>query len=83
MNFAVIPLETPNPEFTETITEIDSGAYLQYQPNVFFVRFSGTAASLSKKLGFTKNTGSKDGIVIAVKDYFGYGNADLWSWLDQ
>lgn len=83
MNFAVIPFDKPKEDFIETVTDIDSGAYLQYQPNVIFVRFSGTAASLAGKLGFTEATGPNDGIVIAAKDYFGYGKADLWGWLDQ
>ena len=82
MNYAVIPLTDPGADFLEIINGIDSGAYVDYAPKVYFVRFKGTPASLSVAVGFDSESPT-DGIVIASKDYNGYANADLWGWLEQ
>ena len=83
MNFAVIPFNDPGPEFQEIIDRIDPGAYVAYAPKVYFVRFTGTAASLASAVGFTGESRAMPGVVVASQDYFGYGNTDLWGWLSQ
>lgn len=91
MNFAIIPFEDPSPDFINTIMNIDSGAYIQYAPKIYFVNFSGTADSLATRVGFSKsatvgilgNAVPKPGIVLRISDYFGYGNASMWDWLKK
>lgn len=82
MNFAVIPLDDPGPDFLADIQRIDSSAYVSYSPTIYFVRFDGTAASLAATLGF-HDSRKRFGVVIPAKGYFGYANRDLWDWLQR
>ena len=83
MIYAVIPLADPNYDLLGAVKQIDSGAYVDYAPRVYFVRFNGTASSLAKAVGFSEDSHSLDGVVTTFEDFFGYGNADLWGWLDR
>ena len=82
MNFAVIPLGDPGPDFLADIQRIDSSAYVVYSPKIYFVRYDGTSTSLAATLGFSNND-KRFGVVIPAKGYFGYASQDLWGWLQS
>ena len=83
MNYAVVPLTNGKEDIRRAIEEIDKSYYSDYAPDIYFVRFSGTARALSEKLGFGNEDEDEElsGIVMLIDDYFGYANADLWTWL--
>ena len=79
--FAVVPLSGDSAQLLERIEGIDSSFYDAYGPTVFFVRFNGTAQSLSNRLKFSSEDRDGSGFVLAVDDYFGHANKSLWDWL--
>ena len=91
--YAVIPLSGQEHDLRPTIGTIDGGAYLNYEPTVYFVRFSGTSRRLAEILGFSgqpelalgdeAKTKPSSGVVVGVKDYYGFANQDLWNWLGE
>lgn len=90
MNYAVVPLTNGKEDIRGAIERIDKSYYSDYAPDIYFVRFSGTARALSEKLGFGNDDEDdnddedeeRSGIVLLIDGYFGYANADLWTWLN-
>ena len=83
--YVVIPLSDEHPSLREIVQEIDSGAYVSYEPKVYFLRSTaGTAEGLSERLGFTPTTGNnKPGVVLRISEaeYYGFASGDLWTWV--
>ena len=86
MRYAVVPFRTPaDPEeFQRRVEEVDDAAYMQYHPTIYFLSYSGTPTALAKRLGIasTDDKPGKPALVVAVESYSGYGNRDLWRWLE-
>lgn len=58
------------------------GDLLEVAPDKFFVKFEGTSADLSEKLGFTEGvTGT--GLVLLVSAYNGRAPKSIWEWVVQ
>ena len=83
MIYAVIPFVEQPDDFEKRLEEIDGAAYTSYAPKIYFVRYQGTAQALSEKVGFNSKSRSRPGIVIGTEEYFGFGNVDLWKWLER
>lgn len=87
MRYAIVPFGTPaNPEeFQKKVQDVDGAAYTQYHPLIYFVSFSGAPGDLAKRLGMLPPEGQEGtpGIVIGADLVSGYGNNDLWRWMDE
>ncbi|MCY3956635.1 MAG: hypothetical protein OXF47_11665 [Nitrospira sp.] len=81
MIYAVVPLEEDT-DLGEAIKQIDTKAYVDHAPHIYFVSYEGSSAELAKSLGFTsKNEPPIVGIVLRVGPYHGYASGELWEWL--
>ena len=81
MIYAIIPFGDDR-DLSAAVRKVDPTAYTSYQPKAYFVSYKGTAETLSNAVGFTSNNPS-DGVVLAIQQYFGFANNDLWQWMDQ
>jgi len=80
--FAVIPLSESALDLQKALEGIQT-VYRDYEPNVLFVQYGGTAKQLAERVGFSQQHGAKNGIVVEVVDYYGYANTNLWRWLER
>ena len=82
MIYAVIPLDKDVPELEDRVTAVHAGAYTTYKPRAYFVSFAGTTGALFEKLRLDELSGSRDVVILPVTNYTGWGNQDLWDWME-
>lgn len=81
MLFAVIPFRG-HESIHEALQEMDA-TYICHEREsgrVFFVEHDSTTKQLKDKIGLN-GTLDASGIVLAVTNYNGFANPDLWEWL--
>lgn len=52
-------------------------------PSTWFVSFNGTSRELSERIGLANGVSGAQGAVIAIGNWYGYGPADLWEWINS
>ena len=83
MIYAVFVLDEDAEDYdlTSAVRKVDDEAYVTYAPRAYFLSFKGPASSLRKLLGLKDYPINV--FVAAIKENFGFANADLWEWIKE
>ena len=97
MIYAVIPLQDNEAYRTELEARIEKlknegsvsqplspiPVYSDYAPKAYFVGYNGTSRELSEKLGYGGESENLIGlgIVVEIRNYYGYASQTLWDWM--
>jgi hypothetical protein len=78
--FAVISTKEPQ-KLTASVTEkIPDGDRYKLTSDSWLVSFPGTTTQLTESIGISDGTAGS-AVVLAVGNYFGRANPDIWEWL--
>jgi hypothetical protein len=82
--FTVIQQNASGDKGTLDAAVRDSGlSHYPVQPDVWLVKFEGTAAGLCDRLEITPDGAMGTAVVTEVTSYYGRANPAVWSWLRQ
>lgn len=79
--YLVITPTSPAPPAVESaVAKLFRDNFYKHSPHSWFVASKKTAKAISDELGFTEGKVGT-GIVMALGDYYGRANRDMWAWI--
>jgi hypothetical protein len=79
--FAVIE-GAENPALAANIRRIYPDDHLKLSgPGQWLISDTGSAKTVSDKLGLEKGSGFSATLVVAISSYFGLHSSDIWDWI--
>ncbi len=82
--YAIVPFRNDSlDDLKKKLQDVSKSAYVEHEPNVYFVEFSGSPKDLSYRIGISDSENSATGVVIKINGYYGRANRSLWDWLSQ